>query len=75
MKIRIQTGFSDIRDNNEDIILTPSLGGLYAKNEVLEAIIIGVSINWIYYSIYIAIGFNVPKELPHFLNHHKRNKK
>ena len=72
MKIRIQLGYQDIRKNNEDIMLTPFIGGVFAKNNKLKCTVLGLSINWIFYSIYIGFGFNVPKKVPHFLNHTKK---
>ena len=72
MKIRLQTGYLDIRKDDEDIVLTPFIGGILGKNETPKCYLFALSVNWIYYSFYIGIGFNIPIELPYFINHSKK---
>ena len=55
-------GIQDIRTNNEDFVLTPFIGLVNAVHKPLG--IYGLSLNWGYYSVYLALGFNLPKEYP-----------
>ena len=52
-------GFMDTRTNKEDLALTPYLGLVYVESKIY-----GLSITWIYFSIYFALAFNVPKNFP-----------
>ena len=54
-------GYQDTRNNNEDIAITPYLFGVWVnKNTSMK--IYGFGLCWIYSSVYIGIGFNIPKE-------------
>ena len=64
MSIRMIGGFQDTRSNGEDIALTPYLFGVKAKAESIK--VTGLGLCWIYFSIYIGVGINVPSNYPSF---------
>ena len=53
-------GYQDTRTNNEDIALTPYLYGVFVKGDIIK--VFGFGLCWGYYSIYVGLGFNLPKE-------------
>ena len=62
--MRIQGGFQDTRTNNEDFALTPFLFLVWISGQVIS--VYGFGLCWGYYSIYFGLGFNIPKNFPHF---------
>lgn len=66
LNIRIIGGYQDTRLNKEDIALTPYLFGVYVNGEILK--VRGIGLCWLYYSVYIGIGLNIPKGVPRFIN-------
>lgn len=66
LNIRIIGGYQDTRLNKEDIALTPYLFGVYVNGEILK--VRGIGLCWLYYSVYIGIGLNIPKGVPGFIN-------
>ena len=59
MKITIVSGYQNTKYNCEDFALTPYLFLVYAygkKNQVY-----GIGLCWGYWSVYVGIGFNIPK--------------
>ena len=48
------------------IALTPYLFGVYVNGEILK--VRGIGLCWLYYSVYIGFGLNIPKEAPGFIN-------
>ena len=60
---RLISGFQDTRTNKEDFALTPYLFGVWVNG---KAKVRGIGICWGYYSIFVALGFNIPKNLPIF---------
>lgn len=66
LNIRIIGGYQDTRTNKEDIALTPYLFGVYVNGEILK--VRGIGLCWLYYSVYIGFGLNIPKEAPGFIN-------
>lgn len=66
LNIRIIGGYQDTRSNKEDIAITPYLFGVYVNGEILK--VRGIGLCWLYYSVYIGIGLNIPKGVPGFIN-------
>lgn len=66
----IQLGHQDTRADGEDLALTPYLFLVNTK-DLNTTKVIGFGICWIYFSIYMAVGYNVPKNLRGFNNHNK----
>ena len=66
LNIRIIGGYQDVRTNKEDIALTPYLFGVYVNGEILK--VRGIGLCWLYYSVYIGFGLNIPKGVPGFIN-------
>jgi len=64
--IRWSAGVPSIVQNpvNEDIALTPYLFGVSMNGIVIK--IFGIGLCWLHYSVYLGIGFNVPKNYPTF---------
>lgn len=62
--MRALFGTMDTRSNNEDFALTPYLCSVISKGEVIK--VYGMGICWGYFSFYMALGFNIPKEYPTF---------
>ena len=62
--MRIIGGYQNTKTNNEDIALTPYLFGVYANGKIIK--VYGIGICWIYFSFYIGIGFNIPKDYKSF---------
>ena len=63
--MRIQTGFQNTKNNNEDFALTPYLFTVFVQKKILK--IYGIGICWGFYSFYISLAFGVDKNLPHFI--------
>ena len=63
---RILFGYMDTRSNNEDMALTPYIGLVWSNNTHCK--VFGLSITWIYFSFYVGLGINVPKDYPTFRN-------
>jgi hypothetical protein len=57
-------GFQDTRTNKEDFALTPYLFGVWVIGEVIK--VRGIGICWGYYSFYLGLGWNIPKNYPNF---------
>ena len=57
--MKIVSGFQDTRKNKEDFALTPYLFGILVKEKLIK--VYGIGLCWGFYSIYIGIGFNIPK--------------
>lgn len=66
LNIRIIGGYQDTRSNKEDIAITPYIFGVYVNGEILK--VRGIGLCWLYYSVYIGIGLNIPKGVPGFIN-------
>ena len=66
LNIRIIGGYQDTRPNKEDIALTPYLFGVYVNGEILK--VRGIGLCWLYYSVYIGFGLNIPKGASGFIN-------
>lgn len=66
LNIRIIGGYQDTSSNKEDIAITPYIFGVYVNGEILK--VRGIGLCWIYYSVYIGIGLNIPKGVPGFIN-------
>lgn len=60
-KYKIFGGYQDTRDNDEDLAITPYLGFVHQKDKTF-----GVSFTWLYWSLFVAIGKNLPKSYPKF---------
>lgn len=60
--MKLIRGYQDIRTNNEDFVLTPFLGLVYISK--YKCRIYGLSLNWGYWSVYLSLGFNLPKDYP-----------
>ena len=63
-KLRIIGGFQDTRENKEDLAITPYLALVMVNSDGI--IVLGISITWIYHTIYIGIGYNLPNNYQTF---------
>lgn len=61
--MRIAGGYQDTRDNGEDFALTPYLFLVYFNSEIK---VFGIGLCWGFYSFYLGIGFNIPKDYKFF---------
>lgn len=66
--MRVLKGYQDTRTNKEDLAITPYLFLVYYNNHIK---VFGVGICWIWFSFYLGMGFNVPKNIPSFIIHKK----
>ncbi len=57
-------GFQDTRTNKEDFAITPYLFGVWVTGEIIK--VRGLGICWGYYSVYLGLGWNIPKNYPTF---------
>lgn len=64
--MKIFTGYSDTRSNNEDFAITPYISSILVNTDIK---VIGIGLCWGYFSIFIAIGKNLPKGYPFFKIH------
>ena len=62
--MRILGGYQDTRTNKEDFAITPYLFGVWLTGQVVK--VYGLGICWGYYSLFLAIGFNIPSNYPSF---------
>ena len=67
--MRTLFGFKDTRKNKEDFALTPYLFSVVMKGVCIK--IFGIGLCWGYYSVYIGLGFNLPKNYKTFIIHDK----
>ena len=61
MKYNLIGGFLDARTNGEDFAITPYLFTVFVKKAVIKAY--GLGLCWGYYSFYLGVGHNIPKEI------------
>lgn len=61
MSISLVGGYQDTRGNDEDFALTPFLPLVYYNGKHIK--VFGIGLCWGFYSVYIGIGINIPKEL------------
>ena len=61
---RLIGGFQDTRKNKEDFALTPYLFRVWATCDIIK--VRGLGICWGYYSVYLGLGLNIPKDFPSF---------
>ena len=57
--MKIVAGYQNTKKNNEDFALTPYLFLVIANCKIIQ--VYGIGICWAYFSIYIALAFNLPK--------------
>lgn len=69
---RFVGGFQDTRNNGEDFALTPYLFGVWINGEIIK--VSGLGICWGYYSVYLGLGWNIPKNYPNFIMLSKKSK-
>ena len=62
--MRIIGGYQDTRTNEEDFALTPYLFGVFVRGEIIK--VYGIGLCWGFYSVYIGVGFNIPKDYKSF---------
>ncbi len=62
--MKIISGYQDTRTNKEDFAITPYLFGVWLNGERIK--VYGIGVCWGFYSLFIGIGFNIPKEYPTF---------
>lgn len=58
-------GFQDTRTNEEDFAFTPYLFGVCVTGAIIK--VRGLGICWGYYSVYLALGWKIPKNYPSFM--------
>jgi len=63
--MRIIGGYQDTRLNKEDFAITPYLFGVYVNGSIIK--VFGLGLCWGFYSAYLGLGFNIPKETPSFI--------
>lgn len=68
-KYRIISGYQI--DKVQDFALTPFLFPLFVKREYM--IVFGFGISWGFYSVFISVGINVPKQIKSFSKLRKKN--
>ena len=61
---RLIGGFQDTRLNKEDFALTPDLFGVWVIGKTIK--VRGIGICFGYYSVYLGLGCNIPKDYPSF---------
>lgn len=64
INLRLIGGFQDTRTNKEDFALTPYLFGVWLNGEIIK--VYGIGVCWGYYSVYLGLGWNIPKGYPSF---------
>lgn len=57
-------GYQDTRTNQEDFALTPFLFGVLIVSDLIK--VYGIGVCWGWHSIYIGVGFGIPKDCPKF---------
>jgi hypothetical protein len=62
--IRLIGGFQDTRTNKEDFAITPYLFSVFVNGHIIK--VIGLGLCWGYYSYYLGLGLNIPKNYPTF---------
>jgi hypothetical protein len=62
--MKLLTGFQDTRSDGEDFAITPYIFGVYMRGRKIR--VYGLGLCWGFYSIYIGLGFNIPKGFPFF---------
>lgn len=55
--MRIVSGFSDIRNNKEDFVLTPFLFLVFLRNPKIIKVY-GIGLCWFYWSFYVGVKYN-----------------
>lgn len=67
-KLSFQCGYQNTKTQGEDMYLTPYLFLVNATDtEIVK--VIGIGIGFIWWSFYIGIGYNVPKDMRGYNNH------
>jgi len=64
--MRLVGGCQDTRTNKEDFALTPYLFGVWVTEKIIKVYGLGLCWGWI--SVYLGIGFNIPKNFQTFKN-------
>lgn len=62
---RLIGGFQDTRTNEEDFALTPYFFGVWVTGKIIK--VRGLGFCWGYYSVYLGLGWNIPKNYPSFM--------
>lgn len=62
--MRIIGGYQNTKTNNEDFAITPYLFGVKMFGKEIK--VIGFGICWGHASVYLGVGFGVPKDYPSF---------
>ena len=68
VKLRLQGGYQNTKNNREDFALTPYL---FLVKYWADIKVLGIGICWAHYSFWIGIGYNVPSNVPYFIYHDK----
>ena len=64
--MRIIGGYQDTRTNKEDFAITPFIFGVWLNGGITK--VVGLGLCWGWFSCYLGIGFNIPKNYPTFKN-------
>lgn len=70
-KLSVQVGYQNTKKSGEDLYLTPYL--FLVNYTKYKPKVLGLGIGFLCWSFYIAIGYNVPKELRGYNNHKVKN--
>jgi len=60
------SGYQNTKTNKEDLALTPYFFLVWLNGKKIK--VYGLGLCWFYHSVYVGIGFNIPKEYPYFTN-------
>ncbi len=62
--MRLIGGYQNTKTNKEDFAITPYLFGVWLNGDKLK--VYGFGICWGWFSVYIGLGFGIPKGYPTF---------
>lgn len=62
--MRFIGGYQNTKTNNEDFAITPYLFGVKMFGDKIK--VIGLGICWGHASVYLGLGFGIPKNYPSF---------
>ncbi len=65
-------GYLDTRTNNEDFAITLYVSGFWARRGTI--IMVGLGITWGWWSLFLGLGFDLPKRIKRFRVINKQRK-
>ena len=70
--MRIVGGYQDTRLNKEDFAITPFLFLVWFSGTQIK--VYGIGFCWGFYSVYLGLGFGIPRSIPNFIILGKQDK-